>query len=434
MHIAVVGTGYVGLISGACFASFGHHVTCIDKNVDVIQRLNRGGLPFFEPDLKKLLHTDIVKTHLSFSHETTCVAHADAVFLAVGTPETPTGDADVSAVFLVVEDLAAQLKKGARIVLKSTVPIGTNKRVHNALARLGRPDVGVISNPEFLREGSAIPDFMKPDRLVVGVRVSEDETLMRQLYQPLLDQNVPFLATEPETAETIKYAANSFLAMKITFINQVADLCEQTGGNVEDVAQGIGLDHRINPYFLKPGPGFGGSCFPKDTRALEATAQKCGVDLSLVRTAIEANTRRKEAMGKRIVSYMNHNVRGKTIAAWGITFKANTDDLRESPAMTILSYLEKQGARLALFDPQAKKNLENQFDALTVCADPYEAAHGADALVILTEWPLFQNADLDRLKHTLAHPRIIDLRNLYQAPLMKEKGFFYVPIGQPARS
>lgn len=434
MKVGVIGTGYVGLISGACFATFGHFVTCIDKNVDVIERLKRKQLPFFEPDLEALLNDETVRQNMSFGHDISGIKNADVVFIAVGTPETPQGDADVSAVFAAIEQLAPHLKSGARLILKSTVPIGTNRRAHNALERLGRKDVGVISNPEFLREGSAIVDFMNPDRIVIGMRHSDDAPPMRTLYAPLLERDVPFLIVSPETAETIKYAANSFLAMKITFINQIADLCEKTGAKVEDVASGIGLDHRINPYFLKPGPGFGGSCFPKDTRALCAVAKQHGVDLSLIRTAIEANEARKSVMAKRIQALCGGEITGKTIAVWGITFKANTDDLRESPALTILPHLEAMGATLKLFDPKATKDVEDIFDTLRVFDSPYDAALKADALVVLTEWDMFRHLDLARVRAQMTSPRLIDLRNLFDPEHMDALGFSYSAIGYTPRN
>ena len=429
MHIAIIGTGYVGLISGACFAKFGHRVTCIDKNVDVIERLKAKQLPFFEPDLEKLLSEETVSRNMDFGHDIRSVKEADVVFIAVGTPETPQGDADVSAVFAAIEQLAPHLKPGAHLVLKSTVPIGTNRRTRNALERLGRQDIGVICNPEFLREGSAILDFMEPDRIVVGTRHEKDIAPMKALYKPLLEGNVPFLTVTPETAETIKYAANSFLAMKITFINQIADLCEKTGAMVEDVAKGIGLDHRINPFFLKPGPGFGGSCFPKDTRALCAVAKQHNVDLSLVRGAVEANETRKEKMAKRIQHICGGDVANKKIAVWGVTFKANTDDLRESPALTILPLLESMGANLTLFDPKATKDIEDIFDRLQVCDNPYTAVEQAEALVILTEWDMFRTLDLARVKTLMQTPLFIDLRNLFDPTQMNELGFFYSAIG-----
>lgn len=430
MRIAVIGAGYVGLITSACLASFGHKVVCVDKNVDFIDQLKNEKLPFFEPDLEDLLQTSDVQERLSFAHDThQATRDADLAFIAVGTPEGSDGEADTSAIFTVIETIAPSLKANASVILKSTVPVGTNKKVTSALERLERSDVSVISNPEFLREGSAIVDFMAPDRLIVGTKNEEDRRTIKTLYRPLLEKKIPLVFTTPESAELIKYASNSFLAMKVTFINQIADLCEKAGGTIKDVVTGMGLDHRINPYFLNPGPGYGGSCFPKDTRAIQATAKKNGVSLSLVQETIHANEERKQHMADRIENLCDGTVKEKKIAIFGVTFKANTDDTRESPTLTIASLLEQKGAQVTLFDPQAKKSVERFFEGATLLDSPYEAIQKADVLIILTEWPMLRELNLERLAQAMNTPLMIDLRNLYDPNDVREAGFAYHGIG-----
>ncbi|MGB1230491.1 MAG: UDP-glucose dehydrogenase family protein, partial [Holosporaceae bacterium] len=355
------------------------------------------------------------------------------IFIAVGTPETPMGDADTSAVFSALEEIAPLAKKGAVIVLKSTVPIGTNQHVRNTLKRLQRDDVHVVSNPEFLREGSAIEDFMRPDRVIVGTLHKEAAKTMEKLYAPVIKTGAAFVATSPETAETIKYAANSFLAMKISFINQMADLCEKVGSNVLDVAHGIGLDARINPHFLRAGPGYGGSCFPKDTRALCATAQKHGVDLSLIETTIKANEHRKTQMAERIAWHLGGTLCGKTLGVLGATFKANTDDVRESPAIAIIELLTQKGATIQLFDPKISPHLEDTLQGVSVVDTIDAAALKADALIVLTEWAAFKSLDFKKLKANMRQPLMIDLRNVYRAGDVRAHGFTYYGLGQPSK-
>lgn len=433
MKIGVVGSGYVGLITGACLADFGHHVTCVDKNAQRIKTLKNGQSPFFEPGLKELLAK--TQGRLFFSEEPQKVAAScDVIFIAVGTPETPTGDADTTAVFQVVEEVAPFMRKEACLVLKSTVPIGTNRQVCKTLERLNCEHIHVVSNPEFLREGSAIYDFQNPDRLIIGTTSDHAQSTMSGLYQPLIKKGVPLLSVAPETAETIKYAANSFLAIKITFINQIADLCEAIGADVLDVAKGIGLDKRINPHFLHPGPGYGGSCFPKDTRALCATAHKKNINLSLVKEAINANNLRKGHMVEKIKHILEGTIRGKTLGVLGITFKAHTDDTRESPALAIIEALLAQGAIVQAFDPQAPENLKDKFDNFTLTNNANQAAQNADALIILTEWPVFQDLNFSALKNTMRNPLLIDFRNLYQRAAMKAINFPYIGLGQISHS
>lgn len=433
MKISVVGAGYVGLITGVSFASFGHKVACIDKNVDAIQKLQNGQVPFFEPQLSTFLTQKQTADNLTFTtNANESLPQSDVIFIAVGTPETPMGDADTSAVFAALEEMASLAKKGAVIVLKSTVPIGTNQHVRNTLKRLQRDDVHVVSNPEFLREGSAIEDFMRPDRVIVGTLHKEAAQTMETLYAPVIKTGAVFVATSPETAETIKYAANSFLAMKISFINQMADLCEKVGSNVLDVAHGIGLDARINPHFLRAGPGYGGSCFPKDTRALCATAHKHGVNLSLIETTIKANEHRKTQMAERIAQRLGGALYGKTLGVLGATFKANTDDVRESPAIAIIELLTQKGAAIQLFDPKISHHLEDTLQGVSVVDTLEAATHKADALIILTEWSVFKSLDFKKLKANMNKPLMIDLRNLYRAGDVRAHGFTYYGLGQPS--
>jgi UDPglucose 6-dehydrogenase len=440
MRIAVIGTGYVGLVSGACFSEFGVDVTCVDKDAAKIGQLQRGEMPIYEPGLEQIVATNVAAGRLHFSSEIApAVAGADAVFIAVGTPSRRgDGHADLTYVFAAAKEIAAALTGYAVVVTKSTVPVGTGRRVGEVLheARAGA-QFDVASNPEFLREGSAIQDFMRPDRVVIGAESERARTVLRELYRPLFLLETPILFTSLETAELTKYAANSFLATKIAFINEVADLCEQVGADVQDVAKGIGLDGRIGGKFLHAGPGYGGSCFPKDCLALVKTAQDAKAPLGIIETVVRSNDGRKAAMAQRIIRACGGSVAGKTLAILGLTFKPNTDDMRESPSLAIIPALQAAGATVRAYDPEgtgeAKKLLQN----VEFCASAYDAMTGAHALVIVTEWNEFRALDLQRVKGLLQAPIVIDLRNIYKPNDMAEAGFFYFSIGrrsaEPAR-
>jgi UDPglucose 6-dehydrogenase len=438
MRIAMIGTGYVGLVSGACFSEFGVSVTCVDKDAAKIERLARGEMPIYEPGLEQLVMANRAAGRLSFTTGLgPAVAGADAVFIAVGTPSRRgDGHADLTYVFAAAEEVGLALaedrgNRGAVVVTKSTVPVGTGRRVAAILQRVcpnGRFDVA--SNPEFLREGSAIEDFMRPDRVVIGTDSEHARAVMHALYRPLYLSETPMLFTSVETAELIKYAANAFLATKITFINEVADLCEVVGADVQDVARGIGLDGRIGRKFLHAGPGFGGSCFPKDCRALVRTAEEAGAALSIVDTVVRANDARKSRMADKIIAACGGDVAGKTLAVLGLTFKPNTDDMRESPSLSILPRLRQMGAEIRAFDPEGVAEAKALMPDLTYCADAYETMDGADALVLLTEWNEFRALDLARIKRVLATPLVIDLRNIYKPNEMIAAGVSYISIGR----
>ncbi len=433
MRIAVIGTGYVGLVSGACFSEFGVEVTCVDNDMAKIARLERGEMPIFEPGLEQIVATNAAAGRLRFTSDlAAAVAGADAVFIAVGTPSRRgDGHADLSYVFAAAEEIAAALTHYTVVVTKSTVPVGTGRKVAEILRRR-RPDgqFDVASNPEFLREGSAIQDFMRPDRVVIGAESERARAAMRELYRPLYLIETPILFTALETAELIKYAANSFLATKIAFINEIADLCESVGADVQDVARGIGLDGRIGRKFLHAGPGFGGSCFPKDCVALVKTAQDAGAPLRIVETVIAGNDSRKERMAERIVAALGGSAKGKTIACLGLTFKPNTDDMRESPSLAIIPALQAAGAIVRAFDPEGTNEARKLLNGVQFCANAYEAMEGAHALVIITEWNEFRALDLGRVRGLLKSPTVIDLRNIYKPADMAEAGFFYVSIGR----
>ncbi|MBC6441467.1 MAG: UDP-glucose/GDP-mannose dehydrogenase family protein [Rhodospirillales bacterium] len=431
MRIAMIGTGYVGLVSGACFSEFGVDVTCVDKAEDKIERLNRGEIPIYEPGLDLLVARNADAGRLHFTTDlASAVTGTDAVFVAVGTPSRRgDGHADLSYVFAAAEEIARAMNGYTVVVTKSTVPVGTGREVARII-RETRPDVefDVASNPEFLREGSAIEDFMRPDRVVVGSTGDRARAVMDELYRPLSLSDTPVMQTTLETSELIKYATNSFLATKIAFINQIADLCEQTGANVEDVARGIGLDGRIGPKFLHPGPGYGGSCFPKDTLALVRTAQEYDAPVSIVEAVVEANDRRKEAMAQRIADKMG-DLKGKTVAVLGLTFKPNTDDVRESPSLVIVPELMRRGATVRSYDPEGMEEAAKLMDGMVLCEDTYDALEGADALVIVTEWNEFRSLDLARAKKALRRPLVIDLRNIYSAAEIMKAGFEYHGVG-----
>jgi UDPglucose 6-dehydrogenase len=435
MRIAVIGTGYVGLVSGACFSEFGVNVVCVDKDSSKIDRLQRGEIPIFEPGLDQLVESNVRAGRLSFTTNlTAAVDGADAVFIAVGTPSRRgDGHADLSYVFAAAEEIAQALTGYAVIVTKSTVPVGTGRKVE-AIVRRTRPDAqfDVASNPEFLREGSAIGDFMRPDRVVIGAESDRARETMRALYRPLYLIETPMIFTKIETAELIKYAANSFLATKIAFINEVADLCEKVGADVQDVAKGIGLDGRIGKKFLHAGPGYGGSCFPKDCLALVRTAQEAGAPIGIVETVVKSNDLRKQRMAERVIAACGGNVEGKTIAVLGLTFKPNTDDMRDSPSLAIVPALQQAGAAIRAYDPEGMAEAKKLLSGITYCGNAYETMDGADALVLITEWNEFRALDLDRVKTLLKAPVIVDLRNIYKPDEMAAAGFSYVSIGRDA--
>jgi UDPglucose 6-dehydrogenase len=432
MRVSMIGAGYVGLVSGACFADFGHHVTCIDKNESRITALNKGEIPIYEPGLADLVEANARGGRLEFSSEAASVAEADAVFIAVGTPSRRgDGYADLSFVYEAVSEIAPLLTAGAVVVTKSTVPVGTGDEIERIL-REKRPntDLQVVSNPEFLREGAAIQDFKHPDRIVVGTDDARARTVLAEIYRPLYLNAAPILYVGRCAAELIKYASNAFLATKITFINEIADLCEQVGADVQDVARGMGLDNRIGSKFLHPGPGFGGSCFPKDTTALLKTAQDHGVALRIVESVSAVNDQRKRAMARKVVTALDGSVRGKTVAVLGLAFKPNTDDTRDSPAIPLITALQDLGARVCAYDPAGMEQAKPALPAVNYCGSAYAAAEGADALVIATEWEQFRALDLTRLKSVMAKPVIVDLRNIYRADEMQRAGFRYVAIGR----
>src|SRR5215472_11510850 len=442
MRIAVIGTGYVGLVSGACFSEFGVSVTCVDTDRAKIARLQRGEMPIYEPGLDELVAANTNAGRLSFTSELApAIEGADAVFIAVGTPSRRgDGHADLSYVFTAAEEIGRALAETRAegytvVVTKSTVPVGTGREVASILRRVCRSErFDVASNPEFLREGSAIEDFMHPDRVVIGAESNRAQTVMRQLYRPLYLIETPMMFTDIETAELIKYAANAFLATKITFINEIADLCERVGADVQDVAKGIGLDGRIGRKFLHAGPGYGGSCFPKDCRALVRTAREAEASLSIVETVVRVNDARKARMAGKIIDACGGTVAGKTIAVLGLTFKPNTDDMRDAPSLEILPRLAAAGAGIRAFDPEGMGEAQKLLPELTFCRDAYETIEGADALVLLTEWNEFRGLDLRRVGRLLAEPLVIDLRNIYQPAEMAAAGLCYVSIGRPPQS
>jgi UDPglucose 6-dehydrogenase len=439
MHITMIGSGYVGLVSGACFSEFGHDVTCVDKDPDKIDRLKRGEMPIYEPGLDDLVARNVAAGRLTFTTDlAAAVPRSDAVFIAVGTPSRRgDGHADLTYVFAAAREVAEALNGYALVVTKSTVPVGTGHAVKRIiaerLAEIGSASrFDVASNPEFLREGSAIDDFMRPNRVVVGVENDGGRAVMRRLYRPLSLRETPMLFTSIETAELIKYAANAFLATKITFINEMADLCEQVGADVQDLAHGIGLDQRIGGKFLHPGPGYGGSCFPKDTRALLATAEQAGVPMGIVNAVVAVNEDRKQAMAERVVAACGGSVEGKTIAVLGLTFKPNTDDMRESPSLDIVPALQRAGATVRAYDPEGMEEAAKLLPGVAFCSDAYDAMTGADAVAIITEWNQFRALDLDRALALLKAPVMIDLRNIYRPEELDGTGFIYHSIGRGA--
>jgi len=433
MRVAMIGTGYVGLVSGACFADFGHVVTCIDKDAGKIARLKAGEIPIFEPGLEQLVAANVREGRLSFATDAAeAVRTADAVFIAVGTPSRRgDGYADLSYVHAAAEEVAGMVEGFTVVVTKSTVPVGTGDEIEAIIAR-ARPDadVAVVSNPEFLREGAAIADFKRPDRVVVGTDDERARDVMRELYRPLYLNETPILFTARRTSELIKYAANAFLAMKITFINEIADLCEAVDADVQQVSRGIGLDGRIGGKFLHAGPGYGGSCFPKDTLALVRTAADAGSPLRLIETTVAVNDARKAAMADKIATALGGDVSGKTIGLLGLTFKPNTDDMRDAPSLAIVPALQALGAQVQAFDPEGHE-AATLLNGVDFKVNAYEVAQGADAVVLITEWDQFRALDLDRLKASMHQPVLVDLRNVYNPIEMKARGFRYFSVGRP---
>jgi len=436
MRIAMIGSGYVGLVSGACLADFGHEVVCIDKDPGKIAALNEGRMPIYEPGLDTLVAENVRAKRLSFSTDLKpAVAQAQAVFIAVGTPSRRgDGFADLSYVYAAAREIAEALTGYTVVVTKSTVPVGTGDEVERII-REARPDidVGVASNPEFLREGAAIGDFKRPDRIVIGAEDNRAAAVMQEVYRPLYLNQAPILFTGRRTAELTKYAANAFLATKITFINEIADLCEQVGANVQEVARGIGLDNRIGGKFLHAGPGYGGSCFPKDTLALVKTAQDYGTPVRIVETVVAVNDQRKRAMARKVIAACGGSVRGKRVALLGLTFKPNTDDMRDAPSLSIIAGLQDAGAQIVAYDPEGMEQARPLLQAVAYAEDAYACAEGADALVIVTEWNAFRALDLARLKGLMRAPVLVDLRNVYAPEEARRQGLRHVGVGALAR-
>ncbi|MDO8296523.1 MAG: UDP-glucose/GDP-mannose dehydrogenase family protein [Caulobacter sp.] len=432
MRVAMIGTGYVGLVSGACFADFGHDVVCIDKDASKIGRLERGEIPIFEPGLEDLVARNVRAGRLSFSVDAAeAVRNADAVFIAVGTPSRRgDGYADLSYVHAAAEEIAGLMDGFTVIVTKSTVPVGTGDEIE-AIIRKVRPDAdfAVVSNPEFLREGAAIEDFKRPDRVVVGTEDERAKAVMNELYRPLFLNETPIVFTGRRTSELIKYAANAFLALKITFINEIADLCEAVGADVQQVARGIGLDKRIGAKFLNAGPGYGGSCFPKDTIALVRTAQDAGAPVRLIETTVAINDARKKAMAGKVADALDGDLTGKVIGVLGLTFKPNTDDMRDAPSLDIVPALQAMGATVQAYDPEGHE-AKQMLKGVAFKDGPYEAVEGADAVVIITEWDQFRALDLDRMKALMKAPNVVDLRNIYRPEDMLARGFRYSSVGR----
>ncbi|WP_022728625.1 UDP-glucose dehydrogenase family protein [Fodinicurvata sediminis] len=433
MNITMIGTGYVGLVSGACFSEFGWTVTCLDRDADKIAALEAGRIPIYEPGLEPLVARNVAAGRLAFTTELkAAVRDADAVFLAVGTPSDPHGRADLSHVYAAADALADSLEGFTVIVTKSTVPVGTGREIARRIrARRPELDFEIASNPEFLREGAAVEDFLRPDRVILGVEGERSAELLQTLYRPLALLQKPMVVTGLETAEVIKYAANAFLATKVTFINEIADLCEQVGGNVQDVARGMGLDGRIGPKFLHAGPGFGGSCFPKDTRALVETGREAGAEQRIVEAVVAVNEARKVAMADKVAEACGGDLAGRTIGLLGVTFKPNTDDVRESTALDLVPALQQAGATVQAFDPVGMDNAKRLLSGVDWREDAYAALEGADALVLLTEWNEFRGLDLARVRRLLAQPVVVDLRNIYTPQEMNAAGLNYHSIGRP---
>ncbi|MBR1209262.1 UDP-glucose/GDP-mannose dehydrogenase family protein [Bradyrhizobium sp. JYMT SZCCT0180] len=437
MRVVVVGTGYVGLVSGACFADFGHHVTCVDKDEAKIASLQRGEIPIFEPDLDRVVQTNAREGRLVFTTDLAGpVGEADVVFIAVGTPSRRgDGHADLSYVYAASREIAKSVQGFTVIITKSTVPVGTGDEVERIIEQVNpSADVAVASNPEFLREGAAVRDFKHPDRIVVGTENPRARKVIGEIYRPLYLNQAPIMYTGRRTAELIKYAANAFLATKITFINEIADLAEKVGADVQEIARGIGLDNRIGSKFLHAGPGYGGSCFPKDTRALIKTAQDYDVPLRILEAVNSVNDTRKRAMARKVAAPFGGNLRGKTVAVLGLTFKPNTDDMREAPSIPLITALRDLGATVRAFDPVGMEQARLEMPDIEYHENAYSCAEGADALVIVTEWEQFRALDLDRLKQEMAAPVVIDLRNVYNPDDLTGRGFLYQSVGRQTKA
>ena len=435
MRIAMIGSGYVGLVSGASLADFGHGVTCVDTDDAKIAALKLGIIPIYEPGLQDLVAGNVAAGRLSFTTELApAVRMADVVFIAVGTPSRRgDGHADLSYVHAAATDIAKALAGFTVVVTKSTVPVGTGDEVERIIRDVNpQAEVAVVSNPEFLREGAAIDDFRRPDRIIIGIEEERARAPMAEVYRPLYLNAAPIIFTSRRTAELIKYAANAFLAMKITFINEMADLCEKAGANVQEVARGIGLDGRIGTKFLHAGPGYGGSCFPKDTAALMRTAEHFGTPVRLVEATVSVNDQRKRAMGRKVITACGGDVRGKRIAILGLTFKPNTDDMREAPSLSIIQTLQDAGAAVAAYDPEGMGTAPGLLPGVSFGEGPYEVASDADALVIVTEWNAFRSLDFDQLRRIMRTPLLVDLRNIYRRPEVEAHGFVYECVGRPA--
>jgi UDPglucose 6-dehydrogenase len=433
MRIAMIGTGYVGLVSGTCFSDFGHDVICIDKDASKVDALREGRIPIYEPGLEGLVSSNAKAGRLRFSIDLAdAVPQADAVFIAVGTPSRRgDGHADLSYVYAAAREMAEYLKPGTVVITKSTVPVGTGDEVLRIIREV-KPglDISVASNPEFLREGAAIEDFKHPDRIVIGCEDERGEQVLREIYRPLFLNKSPIVAMSRRGAELTKYAANAFLATKISFINEVADLCEKVGANVQDVARGIGLDNRIGGKFLHAGPGYGGSCFPKDTLALLKTGEDFEAPLRIVEAVVAVNNNRKRSMGRKIIQAMGGSVKGKTVAILGLTFKPNTDDMRDSPALAVIQALQDKGANIRAYDPEGMEQAADLLSGVTFCDGAYTAMEGADAAVIVTEWDAFRALDFARVKDLLNEPILVDLRNIYVREDVERQGFTYIAVGR----
>jgi UDPglucose 6-dehydrogenase len=431
LDIAVIGTGYVGLVTGAGLADFGNDVICVDIDEKKIEALKQGRIPIYEPGLDKIVSRNVSEGRLQFSTDLPeAIRSSRAIFIAVGTPPKPDGSADLRYVEEVARTIAKYMNGPKLVITKSTVPIGTGRMIEKILGEAGNGhQASVASNPEFLREGSAIEDFMKPDRVVIGASDRESIALMKEIYAPLHSLEIPFVVTNVESSELIKYAANGFLATKISFINEIAVLCELIGGDVQDVARGMGLDSRIGPKFLQAGPGFGGSCFPKDTSAIADIARRYGYEFEIIEAVLRVNDNIKERMVRKVIRTLR-SVKGKTIAVLGLAFKPETDDIRDSPTIPLINGLQKEGATIRAYDPQAMENAGRMFRDVVFCKDAYDAAEGADALVIATEWNEFRALKLERIRTQLKQPVIIDLRNVYDPRRMKAEGFTYVSVGR----
>jgi UDPglucose 6-dehydrogenase len=433
MRIAMVGAGYVGLVSGACIADFGHRVTCVDKDSIKISALNAGEIPIYEPGLDEIVRSNVRQGRLSFATELSeTLEEADAAFIAVGTPSRRgDGHADLSYVYAAAREIALALTRFTVVITKSTVPVGTGDEIERIIREL-RPEIdfAVVSNPEFLREGAAIHDFKHPDRIVVGTDDERAKSILAEIYRPLYLNRAPIVFTGRRTAELIKYAANAFLATKVTFINEIADLCERVGADVQEVARGIGLDNRIGSKFLHAGPGFGGSCFPKDLRALIKTAHDYAVPMRILEAVETVNDTRKRAMARKVSSVFGGVLRGKTIAMLGLTFKPNTDDVREAPSLALITALQDMGARVRAYDPVGMEQAKQILADVTYCQGPYDCVEEADAVVIITEWEQFRALDLERMRDLMACPVMVDLRNVYRPEDMKKYGFAYISIGR----